>query len=939
MRRLPSAAPLLGVLVILTGPPATRADVPLFDYRDITLNNGLHVITLEDFSCPIVAVQLWYHVGSKNEDPERQGFAHMFEHMMFRGTDRLGPTGHFNNIRQTGGDCNAYTFFDQTVYHETLPANQLELALWLEAERMSFLKIDQESFDTERKVVEEERRQGLNQPYGTVLEQILANLFKEHPYRWSPIGNIAHLRATRVQELRDFWARYYVPNNAILVIVGAVRHAEAQALARRCFGWIPRYPDPPQITTREPARSRAKSVRIKEDNAPAPAIGVIYRTVPLDHADHIPLQLLGQILGGGESSRLYREVVAEKQLAVMAAAAAFALEQDGFFVAGGVMAPFGGKPKRLRAVLDSQLQRLRSEPVSERELLKARNQMLKDLVTENLTINSKASALGSAATLEGDVARVNERLAQIRRVTVEDLQRVAQTYLAPTRALRIEVQRNLLGTLFGKKASEDEAPITAEPEEVAPPPGRPGLTRPVDYPPEPPLAGPLDFDPTLAFGTHELANGLRVIVVPNHEVPFVSIRLGLLSGAWTEPKPGVCMLALGMLTKGTAAHTEGELADELETYAIALSGEGEMDSSQVRANCLTEHLDRALALMAEVVLTPTFPADEFEKLRRQVLTGLAISTNRPAYIADREFRQRLYGDHPYARTETGEIEDVNALEVADLRQWWEQYARPDRAVMVFAGDIELDRAVSLAESAFGEWSAAGPPPQNELPDPPQPAETHIYLVDRPGVQSEIRVGQLGPTRHDPGYATSRVVSGYFGDAFGSRLNESIRVEKGLTYGASGGYTAGRFAGTFRARTFTKTKSTAETVQVIFDELKRLQDEPPTPDELEKTKSYILGNFASGRETPQQVANQLWLLVECDLPQGYFGRLLETVAQTTAADCAQLAQTTVDPSRMVVVVVGDAKAVKPDLERIAPVTVVELTPEAPAPRARERSGGE
>ena len=296
--------------------PATAADTGQLAYEEIVLDNGLHIVTLEDFSCPIVVVDLWYHVGSKDENPERQGFAHMFEHMMFRGTDRLGPTDHFDNIRRIGGNCNGYTSFDQTVYVQTVPANQLELVLWLEAERMSFLKIDQAAFDTERQVVEEERRLGLNAPYGTLFEEALAEVFKVHPYRWSPIGKIPHLRATSVPELRAFWMNYYTPNNATLIIAGAVKHEEAQVLAKRYFEWIPRSADQPRVSVREPLPEAPREITFKLENAPVPLTGVVFRTVPLNHPDRVPLELLSTILGGGNSSRVYRSLVAEKELAV-----------------------------------------------------------------------------------------------------------------------------------------------------------------------------------------------------------------------------------------------------------------------------------------------------------------------------------------------------------------------------------------------------------------------------------------------------------------------------------------------------------------------------------------------------------------------------------------------------------------------------------------------
>ena len=249
-RTLAAAAPAAKPASRRQGSTAA-SEAKLFDYREITLDNGLKVITLEDFSCPIVNVQVWYHVGSKDENPERQGFAHMFEHMMFRGTERLGPTDHMDLVRQAGGDCNAYTSFDQTVYHETLAAHQLELALWLEADRMSALKIDQA-------LVRHRAQSGRGRaPHGARIapsapswKKSWPRCFQKHPYRWTPIGKIPHLRSAAVQELRDFWTRYYVPNNATLVIAGAVKHAEAQQLAKRHFSWIPRGPDPPRVTSR-----------------------------------------------------------------------------------------------------------------------------------------------------------------------------------------------------------------------------------------------------------------------------------------------------------------------------------------------------------------------------------------------------------------------------------------------------------------------------------------------------------------------------------------------------------------------------------------------------------------------------------------------------------------------------------------------------------------
>lgn len=893
-----------------------------FDFREISLDNGLRLITLEDFSCPVVAVQLWYHVGSKDEHPDRQGFAHMFEHMMFRGTDRLGPTDHFDLIRAAGGDCNAYTSFDNTTYVQTLPANRLELALWLEAERMGFLRIDQESFDTERKVVEEERRLGLNRPFGTLPEKVLPELIKAHPYRWTPIGRIPHLRAAAVPELRDFWARYYVPNNATLVIVGAVSHADAQAAAARYFGWIPRYADPPRVTVREPEQTEARELTIQEDNAPVPVCGVVFRTVPVRHEDYVALQMMAMILGGGQSSRLYREIVAEKQLAVMALAAAYSLEDDGAVAAGAALSPLGGDTGKVLAAIDAQLERLRTERVSEEELTKARNQMLARRVASTLTVASKAQVLGSAAVLQGDANRANTELDAIRRVTQDEILRVAKQYLDPRRGTHITVKRNLLGSLLGRgRNAEEDAPITAAPETEPPPPGRAGLARPSGYPEAAPAGGALEYDPAPHFETAALANGLRVVVVPNHEVPYVTVQLGLMAGAWSDTKPGTASMTLSMLTRGTASRTEGELAAALEERAIALSGSAGLDSAAVTASCLPEHLERATELLGDVVRSPAFREAEFEKLRTQTRAGLALSAAEPAYVADRELRRRLYGEHPYSRTAVGEPTDLDRLEADDLRAWWKTYARPDMCVLYFAGDVELERAVKLSNEALGSWTAEGPPPVGALPAPPAPSETRIYLVDRPGVQSQIRVASRSVGLKDPRYFTSRVVSGYFGGAFNSRLNETLRVKLGLTYGARGGYSATRFGGQFGVSTFSKTATTAEAVGAIMGELERARREPPSARELNDTRSYLIGSFPGDRETPQQVLNSLWYTEYNGLPADHYARQLKAVSAATGGECAALAEQTIDPGHMVIVVVGSAEEVREPLEKIAPVEIV------------------
>ena len=910
-----------------------------YDFKQIELANGMKVISLEDFSCPIVAVQVWYHVGAKNEEPKRQGFAHMFEHMMFRGTDRLDATAHFDNIRRVGGNTNAYTAFDQTVYVEEVPSDQLEMVLWLEAERMAFLKIDEKGFRTERKVVEEELRlRSLNTPYGQVPEKLLAAVYGDQPYGWTPGGQIKDLRASNIDELQAFWDRFYVPNNATLVVVGAVKHAQVQALAKKYFEWIPRCPDPVRPKIAPNTQTKPRTIKIPEDKGPLPIVGVLYRTVPESHPDALPLEILMGVLGGGESSRLYVDVVKDQKIAQMALAAFVPLENDGLAAAGGVLLPFGKKALLMKTI-KKHIKRLRREPISESELTKMKNQLRRQFVDGSLTVASKAGLLGRYAVLEGDAERINRRLDAIDAVTVADVQRVAKKYLTKKHRISVLVEPSVGGFikgLFGgnKDQGPEPAPLKEGENRIA---KRTGLKatakRPPGFPTKPPSAALSDEFPDIAHTTKLLPNGLRVVVVSNREVPMVSMTLGIKSGAWTESKPGVAKLAMGMLTKGTKTRDAKELARVLESNAIKLAGSAGMDTAQVTASALLPKLDLAAELLADVVENPTFPKEELGILKKQTKMGLLVATKTPEYLADRQLRQRLYGDHPYARTATGELADVDAVTVGDLRTWWTGQLRPENAVLYLAGDITPSDGFRLAAKHLGGWKVATPFKPVALPKIPKPGPTHIYLVDRPGsVQSQIRVGHLSLTRRDPDYFTARVLGNILGGGFNSRLNKAIRVDKGLTYGARGGFRPRRFAGQFVISTFTKTPTTAQTVRAILEEIDKIQSGPPTSKEMADTKSYIAGSFPGARETPEATVNDLWMIQTQQLPEDYLQRYLRSVKQTTADAVAAAAKRLIHRDQLAIVVVGQAKAIRKDLETIAPVTLV-------APNAEPSDGTE
>lgn len=944
--RVPVLSALLGACALAAlALPARAADLEpgevrkgqgRFEFEESVLPNGLRVISLEDHSTPIVAVQLWYHVGSKDEQVDRQGFAHMFEHMMFRGTDRLGPKSHFEYISRTGGNANAYTSFDQTVYVQEVPSNQLDMVLWLEAERMAGLKIDEGGFATERKVVEEERRMGLNQPYGRVFEQLLGELFRKHPYRWTPIGKIEHLRAATADDIQQFWDTYYVPNNATLVVVGDVTHAEVRRLARERFGWIPRCPEPPRVTVKEDTAPGLRRIDIDEESGPAPVAGVVFHTVPMGHPDELALEMCMEILGGGESSRLYVELVRRKDVAEIAGAGAVTFEQAGLALAGGLALPFKGDVDDIIEATWAEIEALKADGVSEEDLAKVRNAKERASVTESMTCESKASALGTAAMLQGDAQLVNTRLERVRSVTTADIQRVARTYLVKDRAAEVRIEPSLKGMLstalsLAGNTSDKADEAAAEQAEVEG--GKRALAggpkakaeRPESMGETPPVAPPLDVDIDISAQTHVLENGLRVVLVENHEVPFVSASLRLAAGSFTEDPeaPGTAAMAASLVTKGTYARDAEAMAAELEKHAISLGADAGHDGASVEASCVTAQLERALRLMAEVVMVPAFDEEEFATLRDQTATGMSIEEKSPAAVADRAFQRALWGDdHPYGRPAAGTSDDLAELDPEGLREWWETFVRPETAVLYLAGDVDPEESLALATRYFGDWEAWGDEIERPLPTMTPPRERKITLVDRPGsVQSEIRAGHEGITRRHPLHAPGVIITQIFGGSFGSRLNDVIRVQKGLTYGARGGLRSRRFGGEMAISTFTKTPRTAETVRAVLDEVQRMVDEPPTERELTDAVSYLAGSFAGSLETPQSVAGRLWTLELHDLPADYWNTYLARINAASSDSVAEAAAQLLDPSRLIMVVVGDAEAVQEELEEIAEVEVI------------------
>ena len=404
------------------------------------LKNGLRVVLAEDRSRPVTNLQIWYHVGSRNEKTGRTGFAHLFEHMMFRGSKNVGPEEHMRYVREAGGELNAYTSFDVTVYWETFPSNYLERMLWLEADRLASLDVSEENFKKEREVVKEERRMRYeNPPYGLLIEEVLQNTYQKYPYKHPPIGSMEDLNKATIGDVREFHSTFYVPNNATLVLVGDFDAKQALSQVEKYFAGIAKGKPVPAVTVTEPERTEALETTVKYDNAPLDAVVTAYQLPPMGHPDSYALEIASAILSGGQSSRLYKRLVYDEQVAVAAAGQSQFLEGPSFFFGYGIVNQ-GKSIKELTTGLEYTFEEMKKSPVSDEELSKAKNQVIASFILGRQGVQSKADALGRCAVQLNDPQRYNNELENYRKVTAADVQHVMSKYLAKNRQVKILVQ-------------------------------------------------------------------------------------------------------------------------------------------------------------------------------------------------------------------------------------------------------------------------------------------------------------------------------------------------------------------------------------------------------------------------------------------------------------------------------------------------------------------
>ena len=897
---------------------AAPLKVPDLKYEKYTLPNGLEVILREDHRLPLVSVDLWYHVGPLNEKAGRTGFAHLFEHMMFEGSEHVGEKAHFKYLEGAGAtDINGTTDYDRTNYFETLPSNELDLGLWLESDRMGFLleTLDRAKLTNQRDVVRNELRQDEGQPYDVADEAVGHQLFpKGHPYYGNVIGSHADVEAARLNDVRDFFHHFYTPNNASIAIVGDFDKATIKDKIAKYFGPIPAGPpvEKPAVATPAITAERRQTVT---DTVQLPRLSIAWLTPEAFHPGDADTDMFVEILGGGKISRLYQKLVYKDQVAQSVECGNQSLMVTSKAECDITARP-GVKLEDLEAAVDAEIEALRKDGPTQAELDRARNQSLSGLV-QGL---QRLGGFGGVADMMdrynqylGDPGYLPKDVARYEAVTPASVQQVGQQVFGKN-------QRVVVYCVPGKKVTEDvpRSPEDTDANVVVTPPYAADFEAVQNWRKEAPAPGP---DPTLhlpAPKTFTLANGLKVYLTEEHELPVLSANLVTLAGSDNNPtsKPGLASFAARLLTEGTATRSSTELANDAAQIGAGIGSSASMDFASVSISALTNNTAPALQILSDVALHPAFKAEEVERIRKQRLVSILQEGDEPVASALRIGNKLLYGDQPYAFRPIGTTESVKAITRDDLAGFWAAHYGPKDGALILAGDLTEGEARKFAEKYFGDWASSAAAGSAPVPPTPAAPSRKIVIVDKPGSpQTTLIAFGLGAAAYSPDHAAVEEMNSILGGLFSSRINMNLREKNGYTYGAFSGFGYFRGGGPLYTGAQVRTDVTAPAARELFSELNNIHTVPATPAELKLAKDNALRSLPGDFETVGNEAGLMAHLFVYNLPLDYFQKLPAQLEAVTPEAVAKAATDYIHPDNLIVVAVGDRAKIQADLEKL------------------------
>jgi zinc protease len=887
----------LGAFCLCTGLALTAAATDIeIPYQKFVLDNGLTLIVHEDDKAPIVAVNIWYHVGSKNEVPGRTGFAHLFEHLMFQGSENYDDE-YLLFLQQLGAtNLNATTWFDRTNYFETIPKNALDTVLWLESDRMGHFAaaITQAKLDEQRGVVQNEKRQSENQPYGMVWSQMLKQLFPDgHPYSWETIGSMEDLEAASIDDVREWFDTYYGPNNAVLAIAGDVDAQEVLKKVTKYFGDIP--PGPPLSKPIEwiPEHTTERRQTI-QDRVPQARLYKAWTGPRWGTDEAVQLSIATHILSSGKNSRLYERLAYTDQTVTDIDMASFALEIAGITYLAAT-AQTGVALADIELTINEEIDRFIDDGPTREELERAKTQMRAGFLRGIERIggsSGKAGILAQNMVYGGSPRKYKDYLAAIDTASAKDIRLVTDKWIGRN-AFITEVHP------YPELTAATDGADRSSPPETGPAPA-------VRFPP---------------FARTRLDNGLEVIFIERNDVPLIEMSLQLDAGYAADQfsREGTTAMAMAMLDEGTDKRSALEISEALMSLGANLHAGASLDDATIRMSALTENLDASLEIFADVILSPAFPEAELERLRRTTLARIEQEKTRPVSMALRIMPRLLYGaDHAYGQplTGSGTTASVKAITRNDLETFHQTWFKPNNATLVIVGNADRDTLMEDIEKLFGKWRA-GDVPEKSLTTQAIEREHTLYLIDRPGAdQSVIFAGQLIPPRANPDEIAIQSMNDILGGLSSARINMNLREDKGWAYGARSLIVGARGARPLLVYAPVQTDKTRESIAEIMAEFEAIiTDRPPTEPELDIVKRSKTLSLPGRWETNGNIAGALNEIVSFGLPDDYWSTYADSINRLGIADVSAAAIKYIQPDNVAWVVVGDRAQIEPALAEL------------------------
>jgi len=862
-------------------------DIP---YQKFTLPNGLTLLVHEDHKVPIVAVNIWYHVGAKNEKPGKTGLAHLFEHLMFNGSEHFNDD-YFQAMERIGAtDLNGTTNHDRTNYFQNVPTSAVDVALWMESDRMGYLlgAIDQAKLDEQRGVVQNEKRQGENQPYGKVEELITKSTYPAgHPYSWTVIGSMEDLNSTSLENVRDWFQTYYGAANAVLVIAGDIDTETARRKVENYFGEIPSGP-PVETYRKWIARRHGIQRQVAQDRVPQARIYQVWNVPEYGSSDGDYLDLVSDILASGKTSRLYKRLVYDEQIATNVYAYVDLREIGGQFSVIATAKP-GIDLSRVEKSLNEEIARFLSDGPTPEELRRVQTQFVTRFIrgTERIGgFGGKSDILAKNEVFMGNAEHYKITLERVQKATPQALQSVAEEWLSDG-VYVLEVHPFPEFTTIRHRVDREHLPEPGEPPEVSFP----------------------ELQQT------ELSNGMKIILAERHFLPIVTFNLLIDAGYASDQfsLPGTAKLAMEMLDEGTKNRSSLQISQELDMLGAELHCGSNLDTSSVALSALKKNLHASLDIFADIILNPIFPEDDFNRLKKIQLSEIQREKVTPVQMALRVFPKLLYGsNHAYGNplTGSGTEASVSQISTEHLTTFHKTWFKPNHSTLVVVGDINLKEVRQILENLFKDWKQGDVPAKNIQPVT-LPENSSVFILDRPGaLQSIIFAGHIAPPKANPEEIAIEAVNNILGGTFTSRVNMNLREDKHWAYGAFTFLVNARGQRPFIAYAPVQTDKTREAMVEMARELKEIiGSKPITPEELEKVRKKQVLELPGSWETMSAIASSIAEIVQYQLPMDYFTQYPKRVKSLNVEQVEAAAKHVLHPEKLVWVVVGDREKIE------------------------------